>query len=172
MDEAKAPPPRVRGSKDELLAMLASFDTAMLVTVDDEAGLRARPMDLSAERLGDCDLWFVTADDTPKTDDIERHREVNVCCLRTRDHAYVSISAHARIDRNVDEVKRLWRPSWRIWFGDEKPDDGGIVLLKLEIDRAEYWEPGGGRLRVVYAVERAPVVPAPAPPRRAPRRLV
>lgn len=147
-------PDKARGNREELLALVDDFDTAMLVTLDDDGALRARPMGLQHERLADCDLWFVTTDDSPKTDDIERHHDVNVCCLRTRDKAYLSISARARIDRNVPEVKRLWQPSWKIWFGDEKPDDGGIVLLKLDIVRAEYWEPEGGRLRVLYAIAK------------------
>lgn len=142
---------RPRGSKPTLLAMLQEFDAAMLVTIDDEGALRARPMQLQRERLSDCDLWLATPDDSPKIDDIERHREVDLCCVRTRDHAFLSISARARIDRNVDEVTRLWHPSWRLWLGDEKPEDGGIVLLKLEIERAEYWEPAVGRLHVLYA---------------------
>jgi general stress protein 26 len=148
-------PHKERGSKQELLAMLEEFDAAMLVTVDDDGALRARPMGLQSRILPDCDLWFVTADDTPKTDDIEHHREVDVCCLRTRDKAYLSISARARIDRNADELRRLWQPSWRLWLGDEKPEDGGIVLLKLDIERAEYWEPEGGRLRVLYAAVKS-----------------
>jgi general stress protein 26 len=143
------------GSKDELLTMLADFDTAMLVGLDSDGSLRARPMGLQKQRLDDCDLWFVSADDTHKTDEVDRHHQVNVCCLRARDRAYISISARARVERSPHEVRRLWQPSWRIWFGNEQPEDGGIVLLKLEIERAEYWEPEGGRLRVLYALARS-----------------
>lgn len=143
------------GSRDELLTLLDEFDTAMLVGLEPDGRLRARPMGLQHERLDDCDLWFVTADDTHKTDEIDRHRHVNVCCLRTRDRAYVSLSARARVDRNPHEVRRLWQPSWKLWFGEEEPEDGGIVLIKLRIERAEYWEPEGGRLRVLYAMAKA-----------------
>jgi general stress protein 26 len=146
---------KVRGSKEELLDMLGEFDTAMLVGVEPDGTLRARPMGLQKQRLSDCDLWFVTADDTHKTDEVERNHHVNICCLRMRDRAYISLSANARIDRNAAEVRNLWQPSWKIWFGDEKPEDGGIVLLKLDIERAEYWEPEGGRLRVLYAIAEA-----------------
>ena len=146
---------KTAGSKDELLALLDEFDTAMLVGLEPDGTLRARPMGLQHDRLADCDLWFVTADDTAKTDEIERHQQVNVCCLRTRDRAYVSLSARATIDRNPHEVRRLWQPSWKLWFGDEQPEDGGIVLIKLRITRAEYWEPEGGRLRVLYAMAKA-----------------
>ena len=149
--EPEAKEDKARGSKEELLALLAEFDTAMLVGIEADGTLRARPMGLQHERLADCDLWFVSADDTHKTDEIDRHHQVNVCCLRTRDRAYVSLSARARIDRNAHETRRLWQPTWRLWLGDEQPEDGGIVLIKLEVERAEYWEPEGGRLRVVYA---------------------
>ena len=142
---------KAKGSKEELLALLAEFDTAMLVGVEPDGTLRARPMGLQKQKLADCDLWFVTADDTHKTEEIDRHHQVNVCCLRTRDRAYLSISARARVDRNAGEVRRLWQPTWKLWFGDEKPEDGGIVLIKLDVERAEYWEPEGGRLRVLYA---------------------
>ncbi len=120
-----------KGSKEELLALLAEFDTAMLVGVQPNGRLRARPMGLQHERLSDCDLWFVTADDTHKTDEIDRSEQVNVCCLRTRDLAYVSVSARARVERNPAEVRRLWKPTWKLWFGAEQPEDGGIVLIKL-----------------------------------------
>jgi general stress protein 26 len=142
------------GNKEELFTLLAEFDTAMLVTLDDDGTMRARPMALQRDKLPDCDLWFPSADDTRKTDEIERHHEVNVCCTRNRDRAYVSVSARARVDRHAAEARRLWQPSWRIWFGGDKPEDGGIVLLKLDIERAEYWDPEGGRLRVVYALVR------------------
>jgi len=146
--EAKQEPPR--GSKEELRALLAGFDTAMLIGVESDGTLRARPMGLQRDALPGCDLWFVSADETHKTDEIDRHHHVNVCCLRTRDRAYVSLSARAWIERNPNEVQRLWQPGWKLWFGEERPEDGGIVLLKLEVVRAEYWEPEGGRLRVVY----------------------
>ncbi|MGZ3406451.1 MAG: pyridoxamine 5'-phosphate oxidase family protein [Polyangia bacterium] len=145
---------KAKGSKEELLALLAEFDTAMLVGIEPDGTLRARPMGLQHDKLADCDLWFVSADDTHKTDEIDRCHQVNVCCLRTRDRAYVSISARARVDRNAAEVRRLWQPSWKLWFGDEQPEDGGIVLIKLDVERAEYWEPEGGRLRVLYAMAK------------------
>jgi len=155
-------PEKVRGSKQELLDLLAEFDTAMLIGVEPDGTLRARPMGLQQERLSDCDVWFVTADDTHKTDEIDRNRHVNVCCFRTRDRAYISISASAHVERSPAEVRRLWQPDWKLWFGDEKPEDGGIVLLKLDVERAEYWEPEGGRLRVLYAMAKGYLSDEPA----------
>jgi general stress protein 26 len=141
-----------QGSLDELLRLLGEFDAAMLVTLDAFGRLRARPMGLQLqEKLPDCDLWLVSADDTPKTDEITQHHEINLCCLRARDKAYVSISARARVERDPALARRLWRDDWKIWCGDERAADGAIAIVKLEVERAEYWEPAGGRLRVIFA---------------------
>src|SRR5260370_12264558 len=146
------PEAQPQGSLDELLPLLTDFDAAMLVTLDAVGRLRARPMGLQLqERLPDCDLWLVTADDAPKNEEIEQHHEINLCCLRARDKAYVSISARARVERDPSLARRLWRDDWKILFGDERPDDGAIAILKLDVERAEYWEPEGGRLRVLFA---------------------
>jgi general stress protein 26 len=138
------------GSLAELHRLLREFDTAMLVTVSLDGRIKARPMALQDPAIcGDCDLWFVTADDCPKTDEIHHERQVNVCCFRARDQAYLSISAMARIDTTVDEVHRLWKPEWKLWLPDD-PADGAIALLKLTVERAEYWQPEGGRSRTIY----------------------
>lgn len=153
--ESRSSTEQERGSVKELLTLLADFDAAMLVTSDAAGRMRARPMGLQLQQpLPDCDLWLVTADEAPKTEEIVQHHRVNLCCLRARDKAYVSISARARIDRDIALARSLWRDDWKIWFGDERPDDGGIAILKLEIERAEYWQPEGGRLRVLYAIAK------------------
>ena len=127
----------------------------MLVGLEPDGTLRARPMGLQNERLADCDLWFVTADDTAQD---RRGRAPpagqRLLPAHARPRLRLHLSARARVERNPREVRRLWQPSWKLWFGDEQPEDGGIVLLKLDIERAEYWEPEGGRLRVLYAMAR------------------
>jgi len=145
-----------QGSLDELRAMLAELDTAMLVTAQADGSLRARPMALQdPSAIPDCDLWFVTSEDTPKVDEIERDAHVNVSAFRPSDSAYVSISATARIVRDPLLVQRLWRPDWRLWFSSDERTDGRIVILKLRVHHAEYWRPEGGRLRVLYSLARA-----------------
>lgn len=162
---------KTTGSLAELKRLLHDFDTAMLVTADRDGRLHARPMALqNDEELKDCDLWFVTADPSHKTVDIEAHHQVNVCCLRTRDKAYISISALARVENNPALVKKLWKPDWKIWFG-EKPADGTIAILKLSVQHAEYWQPEGGRLRVLYSLLKGMVTDETAeenlnPPKR------
>jgi general stress protein 26 len=145
---------KTEGSLDELRATLREFDTVMLVTIGEGEMMHARPMALQDldERL-DCDLWLVTSMQTTKVHEIGRDRKCAVVALRSRDGAYVSIAATARCERNEAEVKRLWKPDWKAWF-PKGPDDPEIGIVKLTVDRAEYWEPEGGRLRVLFSMAK------------------
>ena len=144
------------GSLEELYELLADFDTVMLVTLTPEHRLRARPMALQDRgACGDCDLWFVTAADAAKVDEIEREHEVCVCCLRARDKAYVSLSARARVVVDGEEIRRLYKPEWRVWMGDNA--DEAAALVKLTVERAEYWAPEGGRARLLYEAAKGAV---------------
>lgn len=143
------------GSLPELHALLKDFDTAMLVTITSEGRPRACLVEMQdpAEAEG-CDLWFVTAGDPTKADELVRERQVTVCLYRHADRAWVSISAAARLGASSAEVRRLWKDDWRLWLPEDA--DGAIGLLKLDIERAEYWPPEGGRPRLLYARGAAP----------------
>jgi general stress protein 26 len=153
---------RTEGSLDELRETLREFDTVMLVTNGEDDMMHARPMALQNldERL-DCDLWLVTSMQTAKVHEIGRDRKCAVVALRSRDGAYVSIAATARCERDEAEVKRLWKPDWKAWF-PKGPDDPQIGIVKLAVQRAEYWEPEGGRLRVLFSMAKSVLHGRPA----------
>lgn len=139
----------VKGSLTELYKLLREFDTAMLVTVTTDKKLRARPMAIQdPDEVPGCDLWFVTRDDTAKVNEIYQEHEVCVCAYRARDQAYLSISACAQVVKDPVEIKRLWKPTWKAWASNEL--DPMLSLLKLKVERAEYWEPEGGQAQVLY----------------------
>jgi general stress protein 26 len=145
----------VRGTLQELYDLLKEFDTAMLVTVTPDHKLRARPMEIQdPNEIPGCELWFVTADDTAKVTEIGLDEQVCVCAYRATDRAYISISARARMDKDPAAIQRLWKPSWKAYFPNGV-NDPSITLLKLTVERAEYWEPEGGRMRVLYELLRS-----------------
>ena len=145
------------GSIDELRELLKEFDVALLVTRTSEGFMRARPMAMQdIEELPEADLWFVTPDETPKVGEIEREQQVAVACYRPKDRAYLSISATARVEHDQETIKRLWKPDWQAWLPNG-PEDPHAALIKLQIERAEYWEPSGGKLRVLYEMAKAVV---------------
>jgi len=148
--------PSTQGSLSELKKLLQEFETALLVTSTDEDQLRGRPMAIQkpASEL-DCDLWFVTSIDSAKMGEIERKPHVCVMCLRGKHgSAYISISARARVRRDRELVRKLFQPDWKIWW-PAGPDDPNIAFIEMDIERAEYWEPEGGAVRVLYEMVKS-----------------
>jgi general stress protein 26 len=144
------------GTLDELYKLLDDFDTVMLVTVTQTGQLHARPMQLQERsKIPDCDLWFVTAADTAKVGDINWDHEVNVCCLRSSDKAYLSIAGYAEIDTDPSLIQKVYQQEWKIWMGDDAAQSAAII--RLTIERAEYWEPEGGRARILYEMLKGAV---------------
>lgn len=138
-----------RGSIDELKTLLQEFDTAMLTTLTPEGLFRARPMAIQEPCIEiDCDLWFVTSLDSAKSDEIAHEHQVGVSCYRSADGAYVSISAIARIRRDREQIARLYKPEWKVWF-PEGPSDRTIALIEMQVERGEYWNPGSGAVRLL-----------------------
>jgi general stress protein 26 len=143
------------GSIQEMRKLLATFDTVMLVTLTTEGEMRGRAMAIQdLDALHDCDLWFVTSDESPKIAEIETDPRCCVTAYRPSDGANLSISARVRKSRDRDEIRRLWKEDWKGWF-PKGPEDPSIVLLKLTVSRAEYWEQRGGRLRILYELAKA-----------------
>jgi general stress protein 26 len=136
------------GDLEKLYERLKEFDTAMFTTVGKDGKLHSRPM-MTQEREKDADLWFVTSMDTTKVLEMRANPQVGITYFRDRDQAYVSVSGKARIEIDRDLIKRKWKESWRAWFpdGPESPD---ICLMKVEVTEAEYWEPQGGTLYVIF----------------------
>ncbi|MEJ7732492.1 MAG: pyridoxamine 5'-phosphate oxidase family protein [Polyangiaceae bacterium] len=143
------------GSIQEMRKLLATFDTVMLVTLTTEGDMRGRAMAVQDNgALHDCDLWFVTSDESPKIAEIESDARCCVTAYRASDGANLSISANVRKSRDLGEIRRLWKEDWKGWF-QKGPEDPTIVLLKLTASRAEYWEQRGGRLRILYELAKA-----------------
>ena len=164
--------PAAAGSIAELKKLLQEFGTAMLTTTTADGLLRARPMAIQEDADGlACDLWFVASIHSAKIREIERNPKVCVTCLRGKHgSAYISISAHATVWQDQASVRRLWQSDWKLWWPDG-PDDPQICFLLLRVERAEYWEPAGGAMRVLFemlksAVQREPADANLPPPKK------
>jgi len=110
----------------------------MLTTVDTEGCLRSRPMQTQQAEF-DGDLWFFTGRDTHKTDEVSRDNHVNLSYAEPGDNRYVSVSGTASLVSDQAKIKELWNPLLKAWF-PKGVDDPNIVLLKVEVDKAEYWD--------------------------------
>jgi general stress protein 26 len=125
---------------------------AMLTTVEEDGTLRSRPM-ATQEFEFDGDLWFFTNANAPKVDEAQRNQHVNVSYAAPNDQKYVSVSGTAQLVRDRQKIEELWNPLYKAWFpkGLDEPD---LALLKVSVDKAEYWDsPSGPVVRLVGFVK-------------------
>lgn len=121
----------------QLKEMLEGIDFCMLTTVND-GKLHSRPM--STQELDENgNLWFFTADNTRKADEVAADNRVNVAYSAPDDNRYVSVFGTAEITRDRAKMKELWSPIHKAWF-PEGLDDPHICLMKIDIEDAEYWD--------------------------------
>jgi general stress protein 26 len=139
-------------SLDELHEHLKDFSVAMLTTVTREGYLHARPM-MTQKREPDADLWFVSAMHSDKVDEMRANPKAGVIYFRDRDNAYVSLTGDVEVVQDRDFLRNHWKEEWRVWF-PEGPDQADLCMIKVAAREAEYWEPKGGKLRVMFDVAR------------------
>jgi general stress protein 26 len=126
---------------------------AMLTTEEADGSLRSRPMStLQMDSNGD--LWFFTRLSSPKVDDCEHHREVNLAYMHTDKQHYLSISGTAQIVRDTEKMKQLWTTWVQPWF-PQGTDDPDLALLKVTITHAEYWDAPGSVAKRLYGLAKA-----------------
>jgi len=122
--------------------LIDDIDIAMLTTVDDDGTLRSRPM-VTQDLEFDGDLWFFTGADTAKAYEVRREQQVNVSYADPDDQRYVSVSGQAQLVRDREKMEELWNPVYKAWFPDGL-DDPNLVLLKIHVEKAEYWDSPNG----------------------------
>jgi len=132
--------------------IMSSFDEAMLVTRDDSGAPRARPMRV-VKRGPHGDLWFATASDSPKMDELDADPRVAVTLQSGG--AFVSLTGTARIVRDRGRIDEVWSAPMKAWFPEGK-DDPNLVLLQVRANLAEYWDRRGvKRLQHLFDTAKA-----------------
>lgn len=133
---------------EKLADLIEECRFAMLTTAEPDGTLRSRPLaTLQVDPAGA--LWFFTSASSPKVEEIEQYRRVNLSYSNPDASDYVSVSGTAHTVRDRAKMRELWTPWVKPWF-PRGLDDPDLVLLKVTIDRAEYWDaPDSGAKRLV-----------------------
>ncbi len=122
----------------KLAEMIKGIRIAMLTTADEDGSLRSRPM-ATQDTDFDGTLWFFTADDSPKVDEVQKERHVNLSFGDGGKNRYVSVSGTATLVKDAAKMKELYSPFIKGWFPDGL-EDPKLALLKVEVSQAEYWD--------------------------------
>lgn len=132
---------------------------AMLTTKRPDGHLRSRAM-ANQKRAAGADLWFVTAADSEKLDDIAHDPHVNLAYFKASSMEWISVSGMATISNDRATVAELYASDWKMWFPDEgdprhgTADDPRMVLIGVTIHAAEFLEVNKPRAVVLYELAK------------------
>ncbi len=146
-----------RGERDEAIEklnkLIKKVRFAMLTTVEEDGSLRSRPM--AAHELDpDGNLWFFTQLNVPKVHEVRHDQHVNVTFSDEEEYRWFSLSGRAEIVRDRARIEELWKPFLKTWFPNGK-DDPELALLKVNVDRAEYWDEKSSPISVLMGFGKA-----------------
>ena len=134
-----ATPERREDSLQKIRGMVKDIDFCMLTTVDEDGSLHSRPMSINEQIDPNGDLWFFTNASSHKVSEIARLPKVNVSFADPDNQHYISISGEAQLVRDRNKIEELWKPEFKMWFPEGK-DDPEIALLRVRLEKAEYWD--------------------------------
>ena len=125
--------------------MMRNLDFCMMTTQSPD-GMRARPMSNNGEVEFDGDVWFFSAADARKIDDIMRDPQVHLGYADTENFVFISMTGEASIVRDREKKRELWIEDLERWF--EGPDSDDVVLVKVTPQSIAYWGEDEGEIQL------------------------
>lgn len=143
----------------KLAELIDDIEVAMLTTRTADGSLVSRPLQtLKIDANGE--IIFFTGADSHKVDELTDDASVNLAYAQPSDHRYVSVRGRARMDRDPDTIEELWSPAQKIFFPDGK-DDPNLMVLRVRVQDASYWEASGNFVERVLDLARGMLSDAP-----------
>lgn len=121
--------------------LIDGIEVAMLTTHAADGSMVSRPLQtLKFDASGD--LVFFTAADSHKLAELAANPDVNLAYANPKTQVYVSVRGAARTDRDRATIEALWSPVQKVFFPQGK-DDPTLVVLRIRVRDAAYWESAG-----------------------------
>jgi general stress protein 26 len=139
----------------QLFDKIKDVRIAMLSSTDEQGQLHSRPM-ATIKPGTDGSLYFLTYADSAKVYEVKKDSQVNLSYAHPGDNVYASVSGRANAFRDQAKIDELWSENFRGWFPKGK-EDPNIMILKVDIDKGEYWDSPSSLLTQAYAYVRAVV---------------
>jgi general stress protein 26 len=123
---------------------------ALLMTTDEHGAAFGRPM-LPLLLDNDSHIYFLTHQNSRKVRQVAARPQM--CLTLTSGNCYLVVVGSANASRDVELIRRLWRPTYRAWFPEGR-DDREAAVLRVAVERIDYWEPPRSRfVRLLQAVK-------------------
>jgi general stress protein 26 len=147
------------GDWAKLRELILDIRVALLTTVDRDGHFHGRPVQ-TLQVEDDRTLWFFTDWSSPKVDELHHDARVSLGYSDPAKNVYVALTGTGRLIRDAQKAKEIWSIEQRAYY-PEGPEDERLALLRVVIERAEYWI-APGRISYVLAAVTAAVSRTPA----------
>lgn len=137
----------------KLAELLDDHRICMFTTTGSDGTLRSIPMARQEVDAGQ-ELWFITARDTEHVRDVKSNP--NVLLSFSSDDSWVSLTGRAEVVDDLDKLKELWNTFAEAWL-PEGPEGENASAIRVDIDKAEYWDTPGGRIASVLSLVKSKV---------------
>jgi general stress protein 26 len=127
--------------------LIDAIEIAMLTTLEPDGRMRSRPL-RTLQMDADGALWFITSISSAKIAELDAHRRITLSYCRPQRESYVSVSGVTQILRDAAQARALWNLSLLPWVPDGV-EDPELVLLKVTVEEAQYWDAHRGELRAL-----------------------
>lgn len=154
--------PGAKGPQDELanvLRLIREIRIALLTTFGSGGTFHTRPVQTLAVE-GDGTLWFFTDVHSGKAHELSADTRVGLGYADTVGNRYVAVSGLGTVRRDPDKARDLWQFEQHAYYPDG-PVDERLGVLRVQIQRAEYWL-APGRASHLYAALKATATGVPA----------
>lgn len=144
---------------DDVWKRVKDIRYAMLTTSDPDGTLTARPM-TTVQKEFSGSLWFFTSRSSPPALAVKGNPSVGVQYVDHDDDIYVSLSGDATLDDDRARKEALWSPQVKAWF-PKGVDDPDLVMLRVDVHKAEYWDVKESKPVQLFKMARAAVTGHP-----------
>lgn len=139
--------------------LIWNIRVALLTTVDPEGHFHTRPVQTLQVERGEA-VWFFTGWGSQKVDELLHDRRVSLGYADPHRRVYLAVCGVASLLRDPKKARELWTAEQRAYYPDG-PDDQRLALLRVQVERAEYWI-APGRVSYWLAAAKAAVTGTPA----------
>lgn len=136
--------------QQKLVSLMEDMPIGMMTTFSSD-GPRSIPM-ARQEVEPSAELWFITARDTQHVDDLRGDPSVSVT-FSARD-SWVALTGRGEVVDDQQKLEELWNTFAEAWMPGG-PEDPNAVLIKVDVERAEYWDSPGSKAASLLSFAKA-----------------
>ena len=132
---------------------ISEIKFTMLVTHDQDGLMQARPFTTQAAGR-DGAVWFFTRMDSEAVADVGHDPKVLLCYADTGKNRFISSAGHASLSHDRQLIEQLWSPAYKAFF-PQGLDDPQLVLLRVEITKADIWDSEKSKMSQMLTIAKA-----------------